>query len=143
MSVEIASFRLILYNIKNNAFNTLIFLNPDVRLVDGSYPSEGRVEVYSNGTWGTVTDDYFGSTGAQVVCRSLGYGGAVSRDYCCSIYGQGIGSILMDDVDCTGNEDSIFDCKSTSGPVSSAYHNKDVGVRCQGTAHAESTGANE
>ena len=44
-----------------------------IRLVDGSYPSQGRVEVYCSGDWGTVCDDSFGSNDALTVCRQLGY----------------------------------------------------------------------
>lgn len=44
-----------------------------VRLVDGSSASEGRVEICINGRWGRVCDDRWGFNEASVVCRQLGY----------------------------------------------------------------------
>lgn len=47
--------------------------NGMVRLTSGRYVSEGLVEVYCNGQWGTVCDNGFGSDDADTVCKQLGY----------------------------------------------------------------------
>ena len=45
----------------------------NIRLIGGSYNWEGRVEIYLNGEWGTITHDGAGFHDARVVCRQLGY----------------------------------------------------------------------
>jgi len=44
-----------------------------VRLAGSSLPYEGRLEVYYNGIWGTVCDDYFDDVDATIACKSLGF----------------------------------------------------------------------
>ena len=44
-----------------------------IRLIGGSYPWEGRVEIYFSGIWGTITDSDWTSDDAHVVCRKMGY----------------------------------------------------------------------
>ena len=50
-----------------------------VRLVGGSIEQEGRVEVCYNGVWGTLCDSNWGQIDAYIVCRQLGYNGAVGK----------------------------------------------------------------
>ncbi|XP_071504514.1 scavenger receptor cysteine-rich domain-containing protein DMBT1-like [Diadema antillarum] len=101
-----------------------------VRLVDGPDPSEGRVEVYHNGEWGTVCDDYFGIEDANVVCRMLGFEGAETYS-CCAEYGQGVDPILLDDVECTGTENNLADCPHREYGQHNCGHSEDVGVNCR------------
>ena len=44
-----------------------------IRLVGGSIPTQGRVEVCRNDAWGTVCDDGWTDVDASVACRQLGY----------------------------------------------------------------------
>ena len=45
-----------------------------VRLAGSSLSYQGRLEVFHNGVWGTVCDDFFTDVDARVACYSLGYG---------------------------------------------------------------------
>ena len=69
-----------------NEFSTVstrIWDNPyqnQIRLSKGAYTSQGLVEVYCNGQWGTVCDNGFGQIDADTVCKQLGYTGAARYD---------------------------------------------------------------
>ncbi|XP_030844635.1 scavenger receptor cysteine-rich protein isoform X7 [Strongylocentrotus purpuratus] len=101
----------------------------DVRLVGGSNEAEGRVEIQYNGVWGTICDDSWGITDASVVCRMLGFQGASGAPGSAH-FGQGIGPIQLDDVGCTGAEQSIFDCAHPAFGVHNCAHYEDAGVVC-------------
>uniref|UniRef100_A0A672FWI1 Soluble scavenger receptor cysteine-rich domain-containing protein SSC5D n=1 Tax=Salarias fasciatus TaxID=181472 RepID=A0A672FWI1_SALFA len=101
-----------------------------VRLVGGDSPWEGRVEVFHNGDWGTVCDDHWSQQHAEVVCRQLGYRGhaeVVSG----GAFGEGVGLILLDDVQCDGSETSLLDCRHGIWGRTDCSHSEDVGVRCR------------
>ena len=52
----------------------LWFLVPHrMRLADGEWMNSGRIELFYNGTWGTICDDGFDENDAYVVCGILGY----------------------------------------------------------------------
>ncbi|XP_013376979.1 PREDICTED: macrophage scavenger receptor types I and II isoform X2 [Chinchilla lanigera] len=64
------------------------FLSKTVRLVGGSKPHEGRVEVFHEGQWGTICDDHWEIRAGSVICRSLGYKG-VQTVHRAAYFGQG------------------------------------------------------
>ena len=103
----------------------------DVRLVDGYRPAEGRVEVYYNGCWGTVCDDFWSLNDARVVCQQLGYPGALQALRQAS-HGQGTGSIVLDDLLCAGTESNLLACPSfTPAGTHNCLHSEDASVVCE------------
>ncbi|XP_006167812.1 macrophage scavenger receptor types I and II isoform X2 [Tupaia chinensis] len=100
-----------------------------VRLVGGSGPHQGRVEVFHGGRWGTICDDRWEIRTGLVVCRSLGYQG-VQSVHSRAYFGEGTGPIWLKDVFCFGRESSIEECKIKEWGVRACSHSEDAGVTC-------------
>ena len=67
----------------------------------------GLLEVYFDGEWGYVCDDGWNEVNGDVVCRILGYEGAISSS------GAHISTDVnykLNYIDCTGGEESLLDC---------------------------------
>ena len=47
-------------------------------------------------------------------------------------FGVGTGTILLDDVGCTGSETNLTDCTRSSTVTCISGHAENAGVRCQG-----------
>ncbi|NWW89917.1 MARCO protein, partial [Rhynochetos jubatus] len=95
-----------------------------IRIAEGG--RRGRVEIIYQGTWGTICDDSWDIQDATVVCRMLGYSTAISSFTATA----GTGQIWLDDVNCSGRENSIFDCPKPNWGVNNCSHNEDAGVEC-------------
>ena len=100
-----------------------------VRLVGSENSNEGRVEVFNQGEWGTVCDDYWDITDAYVVCRQLGFSG-ISDVSLRAGFGAGTGQIFLDDVQCIGDEERLEDCPSNGWGEENCDHSEDAGVIC-------------
>ena len=113
----------------NNAY-IVLGSSYGIRLVGTSDENRGRVEVYhpSYG-WGTVCDDGLDTADGNVICRQLGYSGA-SAVYFNAHYGQGTGTILLDDTGCSGYESYIWDCSHRGWATHDCSHGEDTSVDC-------------
>ena len=102
------------------------------RLVGGATDNQGRVEVYHNGEWGTVCDDSWDITDANVVCRQLGYSGATSAPGQ-AFFGRGRGPIHYANMVCTGREARLADCFHRGIGIHNCDHGEDAGAVCDST----------
>ncbi|XP_056006896.1 deleted in malignant brain tumors 1 protein-like [Ostrea edulis] len=127
-------------------------ITEEIRLVQGENPWTGRVEIRHNGIWGTICDSDFDEKEAEVICRMLGYnnGGCSlnfqrhkqQRDFSFDLlsifrvekvtkYGLGAGIIWLPEIQCTGQEDDIDDCRSFGyGYDLKCRHTQDAAVSC-------------
>lgn len=107
--------------------------NGDIRLVGGSAPYEGNVEVCFNGRWGNICHDSWGITDAQVVCKLLGYDSEPVLPTRSAFFGQVTDNLIfLDEVQCIGNETSILQCPSVNPGDHDCSHFLDAGVICSG-----------
>ncbi|KAL5499890.1 hypothetical protein EMCRGX_G011357 [Ephydatia muelleri] len=104
--------------------------NGDLRLAGGNVINEGRIEICINNVWGTICDDYWSDTDANVACRKLGFSGQNAVAFSNAHFGAGIGSTFLDDVICSGSESSLLDCTRASTVYCYTGHQEDAGVRC-------------
>jgi len=121
-------------------FNYICFyiLLARIRLINGSSPNIGRVEIYTNSTggvdnaqWGTICDNDWDILDARVVCHQLGYLDAVAAPTS-AYYGQGIGPIWLDNVQCFGTEPDLIGCRYNRIGENHCEHGCDASAECLG-----------
>lgn len=123
-----------------------IFLNCDcyyillaVRLVGESEvaPHRGRVEVFYNGSWGRVCGYGWDLTDAKVVCRQLGFERTLkaATQTSDSEKEKGRRKIWLNNVRCTGRENSLRECIHGRWGVEKCNNDEDASVVCNYTGN--------
>ena len=108
----------------------LFIVDFPIRLQGGLTELEGRVEIFYQGSWGTICDDQWDSNDATVVCRQLGFlGTAVAKTE--AYFGEGTGDIVLDDVECVGTESLLGRCPAKPLGDHNCGHGEDAGVVCR------------
>ena len=104
---------------------------------NGSSPTEGYVEAFdiNNGQWGGICDNSFNILDAHVICKMLGFNTsivALTNGAADELYGTAPSgsNFVLDNLDCTGFEKSVFDCPLT-GELSDVCEASHIaGVKC-------------
>ena len=100
----------------------------DIRLVGGSVPSEGRVELFYEGGWrGVLVFIYLTAAAARVACRQVGYPYSDGTRY----FEPGSGPARVTIISCNGDEERIEQCEHF-GWRSFIDFNTTAGVSCRG-----------
>merc|ERR1719445_102214 len=119
-----------------------------VRLINNGVTAgnSGRLEVFINGVWGTVCDDYNldddnqpDNNVALVVCRMLGLSGGRLVDSNGRFGEFNADPITVENLQCNGNEADITECRYTwfgTDPrakrdvLQDCGHGEDIGIEC-------------
>ncbi|XP_023235685.1 lysyl oxidase homolog 2-like [Centruroides sculpturatus] len=100
-----------------------------LRLVGGHSANEGNVEIYHAGLWGSICDDEWDKTEADIVCRTLGYNGSSRATYN-SEFGRARRQIWMDNLYCQGGESSLSLCRFDGWGTHDCARSEAAGVEC-------------
>ncbi|XP_075153568.1 C-type lectin domain-containing protein bark beetle isoform X2 [Haematobia irritans] len=108
-----------------------------VRLLGGSGPYEGRLQMFLNGRWGTVCDYGWTELNAALVCHHLGYTLNPKDWRLLRSQMPAVGTtedVIVSNVRCTAHDRDITKCKAehlARGDFeNSCSHENDVGLRC-------------
>ena len=97
-------------------------------MIYGKNAHEGRVEILHAGVWSGICNDLFNLTTANVVCRQLGYPGALRV----KSYGLRSTLIWLSNVQCFGYESSIDQCSHNDYIYDCNVDTSHTGVKCIG-----------
>ncbi|XP_068521473.1 scavenger receptor cysteine-rich type 1 protein M130-like [Anas acuta] len=100
-----------------------------VRLVGGDSPCSGSVEVYDRDQWKAVCHSHFGAKAAEVLCRELQCGTALSAHGAAQL-GEGVGPVWDRELQCVGNESILSFCPTGTPKDKACTHSNGTHVTC-------------
>ncbi|XP_048379655.1 deleted in malignant brain tumors 1 protein-like isoform X2 [Stegostoma tigrinum] len=100
-----------------------------MRLVNGTDPCSGRVELNYKDIWGAVCDDEWDIEDANVACKQMGCGPASSAPGSAQ-FGEATGMFWLDDIECKGHELNLFQCPSSPGGKHNCHAEEAASVIC-------------
>ncbi|XP_077872014.1 antigen WC1.1-like [Ictidomys tridecemlineatus] len=104
----------------------------DIRLMkNGSSQCEGQVEMKTSGGWRTLCASHWNMANANVVCRQLGCGVAISTPKG-AYFVEGGDEIWRDRFHCSGSESFLWNCPVTALGVPACAHGNTASVVCSG-----------
>ena len=114
------------------------FVSVPVRLGGiGSSALEGYVEAFdvSNSVWSSVCDTSFDILDAHVICKMMGFNTsiiALTNSAAHEIYGTSPSgsNFVLDNLDCSGKENSVFECQLTGELSDECEATQIAGVKC-------------
>ncbi|GFY74070.1 lysyl oxidase homolog 3 [Trichonephila inaurata madagascariensis] len=101
-----------------------------IRLVGGKNTREGNVEIFHLGIWGSICDDEWDITEANIACKILGFAKA-TRATSNSEFGKGKKKIWMDNLYCQGHEKSFQECRFDGWGIHDCAGSEAAGVECE------------
>ncbi|XP_059818491.1 deleted in malignant brain tumors 1 protein-like [Hypanus sabinus] len=112
-----------------------------LRLTEGGSRCDGQVEVYDNGRWSRIQDNFWNNNEANVVCKQLRCGVATSS-YIASGHRGKEGPVWVTDLQCEGSESHLQNCRrSILNRTSSDIIG--VGVLCSGHLQLRLSGSED
>ncbi|XP_045928809.1 scavenger receptor cysteine-rich type 1 protein M160-like [Micropterus dolomieu] len=111
-----------------SAHSLKVICSGSVRLVNGTSPCSGRLEVESNQLWSSVCEDDFNQQDAEVVCRELGCGAPSVLQG--ALYGEVEPPVWSKEFQCGGHESALLDCGSSGSARDTCSSGKAVELTC-------------
>jgi hypothetical protein len=120
----------------------------DVRIIDseGRTTYRGRLEIRSQGVWGTICAASLDNSAAKIICKQIGYKEGKflnphenkGRGFCSNYEGVNYcgveaAPIIFSHLNCQGNEESIMDCYRKIADKSFCTHQYDTLIECGNT----------
>uniref|UniRef100_A0A8B9SUA3 Soluble scavenger receptor cysteine-rich domain-containing protein SSC5D n=1 Tax=Anas platyrhynchos TaxID=8839 RepID=A0A8B9SUA3_ANAPL len=99
------------------------------KLVGGDSPCSGILEVYDRDQWKAVCHSHFSAKAAEVVCRELQCGTALSVHGAAQL-GEGAGPVWDRELQCVGNESVLSFCPTEAPKDKACTHSNGTHVTC-------------